>query len=72
MNSLAFDGATDLLLANSPQPGPEAVMLMYRPKNYAEKARINSGLVVPVVLLVVFDVTTPLYSGSRCLQQQYW
>ena len=45
MNSLAFDGATDLLLANSPQPAPETVRLLYRPRSYAEKARINAGYV---------------------------
>jgi hypothetical protein len=44
MRSLAFDGATDSLLANSPEVScSEALPTLYRPKNLAEKARINAG-----------------------------
>ena len=44
MNSLSFEGATDALLANSPQlTAKDAFTMLYRPKSYAEKARINAG-----------------------------
>ena len=44
MHSLSFEGAMDSTLANSPiTPTREALMMLYRPKNFAEKARINAG-----------------------------
>ena len=43
MNSLAFDGAADSLLADSPPPSRDVIKRLYHPKSYAEKARINAG-----------------------------
>jgi hypothetical protein len=44
MRSLAFDGANDILLANSPEVScSEALPTLYRPKGLSEKARINAG-----------------------------
>ena len=44
MHSLAFDGAIDSQLANSPvTPTRQALIMLYRPKTFAEKARINAG-----------------------------
>ena len=44
MHSLAFEGAMESGLANSPTtPTREALLLLYRPRTYAEKARINAG-----------------------------
>lgn len=42
MHSLSFEGAMESSLANSPPvPAKEAFQYLYRPKNFAEKARIN-------------------------------
>jgi len=44
MQSLSFEGAADTTLANSPHISVrEALLMLYRPKNYQEKARINAG-----------------------------
>ncbi|XP_076441948.1 fermitin family homolog 2-like [Babylonia areolata] len=42
MHSLSFEGSMESSLANSPPvPSKEAFQYLYRPKNFAEKARIN-------------------------------
>ncbi|BFZ07663.1 hypothetical protein BsWGS_10702 [Bradybaena similaris] len=42
MHSLSFEGIMESSLANSPPvPAKEALQHLYRPKNFAEKARIN-------------------------------
>jgi kindlin 2 len=42
MHSLSFEGAMESSLANSPPvPAKEAFQYLYRPKNFAEKARVN-------------------------------
>ncbi|GFO04129.1 fermitin family [Plakobranchus ocellatus] len=42
MHSLSFEGSMESSLANSPPvPAKEAFQYLYRPKNFAEKARIN-------------------------------
>ena len=47
MHSLAFEGAMETTLANSPKtPTREALLSLYRPRSYAEKARINGGYVI--------------------------
>ena len=44
MHSLSFDAAVDSNLANSPiTPTRDALTKLYKPKSYAEKARINAG-----------------------------
>lgn len=44
MHSLAFEGACESVMANSPPLATrDALILLYRPKNFAEKARINAG-----------------------------
>ena len=44
MRSLAFDGANDCLLSNSPDVSyNDALPSLLRPKSYAEKARINAA-----------------------------
>ncbi len=44
MHSLSFEGAMESTLANSPQvPAKEGLTMLYKPKNFAEKARINAG-----------------------------
>jgi hypothetical protein len=46
MHSLAFEGAMESTLANSPvTPTREALLSLYRPRSLAEKARINGGCV---------------------------
>ena len=43
MHSLAFEGALESTLANSPSlTTREALIQLYRPKSFAEKARINA------------------------------
>ncbi len=44
MHSLSFEGALDSNLSNSPvTPTREALLMLYKPKSFAEKARINAG-----------------------------
>ncbi|CAL1549142.1 unnamed protein product, partial [Lymnaea stagnalis] len=42
MHSLSFEGIMESSLANSPNvPSKDAFQYLYRPRNFAEKARIN-------------------------------
>jgi len=44
MHSLSFDGVMDTSMANSPvTPSREALIMLYRPRSYSEKARINAA-----------------------------
>ena len=44
MHSLSFENGADSSLVQSPDiPTKEALLYLYKPKNYAEKARINAG-----------------------------
>ena len=44
MHSLSFEGALESTLANSPiLPSKEALLMLYKPRSFSEKARINAG-----------------------------
>lgn len=55
VHSILFDGATEPTLTSSPLiSAQEAFSRLYRPRNLAEKARINAGLVVFAVRIFFF------------------